>query len=417
MKCKKIFIVMFFLIAVSLLGGCGNKVVKINKAVMSLAEGQDITQEELDSLFEDYESLSEKEKEKINNYQYLLKYKNVNIDTIRKLQADVDNFAGSADDQKLMDIKNRYNALNDNEKNLIDLTSIQDKMDSLEEKLYNESVKAYENGKFQDAYEYFADSEYKESKEYLEKTVEGYTDFLIKSNSLDEADKYLSLVSNKEVKQKLEKELAYAHGIEYYEEGEFVEAIKAFRELADYQESEKYLERAELMYWLRGDWVICEYPQMGDKFGEMKLEGWEATVFEISEEGALEERETGLLTLNDDDTMLFSAADIEYKMSYSEASSSFKIEVIKDSYFEQMDRKRVFATKSKYFHDEYAEEEPEQAPAPAIGMTAEEVRASSWGEPYKINKTTYAWGTTEQWCYSDNRYIYFENGSVTAISE
>lgn len=54
---------------------------------------------------------------------------------------------------------------------------------------------------------------------------------------------------------------------------------------------------------------------------------------------------------------------------------------------------------------------------PAIGMTATEVEASSWGKPYDINKTTYAWGTTEQWCYSGYRYIYFENGLVIAISE
>lgn len=54
---------------------------------------------------------------------------------------------------------------------------------------------------------------------------------------------------------------------------------------------------------------------------------------------------------------------------------------------------------------------------PAIGMTAAQVRASTWGEPEDINKTTYAWGTREQWCYSGYRYIYFENGVVTAIHE
>ncbi|WP_313183801.1 hypothetical protein [Lacrimispora sp.] len=54
---------------------------------------------------------------------------------------------------------------------------------------------------------------------------------------------------------------------------------------------------------------------------------------------------------------------------------------------------------------------------PLIGMTSEEVIASTWGKPIKINKTTYAWGVTEQWCYKDNRYIYLENGSVVAIQE
>ncbi len=54
---------------------------------------------------------------------------------------------------------------------------------------------------------------------------------------------------------------------------------------------------------------------------------------------------------------------------------------------------------------------------PQIGMTAEEVRLSSWGEPYKINKSTYSWGTSEQWCYSGYKYIYLDNGIVTSIQE
>ncbi len=54
---------------------------------------------------------------------------------------------------------------------------------------------------------------------------------------------------------------------------------------------------------------------------------------------------------------------------------------------------------------------------PQIGMTADEVRKSNWGSPEKINKTTYEWGVTEQWCYPNYKYIYFEDGIVTAIQE
>lgn len=61
--------------------------------------------------------------------------------------------------------------------------------------------------------------------------------------------------------------------------------------------------------------------------------------------------------------------------------------------------------------------EDRQKKAPEIGMTAEEVRQSTWGEPQDINKTTYSWGIKEQWCYSGYRYIYFEDGIVTAIQE
>ena len=58
-----------------------------------------------------------------------------------------------------------------------------------------------------------------------------------------------------------------------------------------------------------------------------------------------------------------------------------------------------------------------QRVVPSIGMTAEEVRNSTWGEPEDINRTTTDYGVYEQWVYSNYRYIYFDNGIVTAIQE
>ncbi|HEY2493944.1 MAG TPA: hypothetical protein VGI33_13690 [Paenibacillus sp.] len=52
---------------------------------------------------------------------------------------------------------------------------------------------------------------------------------------------------------------------------------------------------------------------------------------------------------------------------------------------------------------------------PAIGMTAAEVRISKWGSPKENNKTTLESIVFEQWVYSIDRYIYLENGIVTAI--
>ena len=69
---------------------------------------------------------------------------------------------------------------------------------------------------------------------------------------------------------------------------------------------------------------------------------------------------------------------------------------------------------------EKEKEEQEQQSSksdPKIGMTASQVRSSTWGSPDKINKDTYSWGTTEQWIYNDKGYIYFKNGYVTSISE
>lgn len=54
---------------------------------------------------------------------------------------------------------------------------------------------------------------------------------------------------------------------------------------------------------------------------------------------------------------------------------------------------------------------------PKIGMTKSEVENSTWGRPQKVNKTTTKYGTHEQWVYSGNRYLYFDDGELTSIQE
>ena len=51
---------------------------------------------------------------------------------------------------------------------------------------------------------------------------------------------------------------------------------------------------------------------------------------------------------------------------------------------------------------------------PRIGMTADEARGSSWGEPEQVHTTLTAGGTTEQWVYPDGRFLYFTDGRLTA---
>lgn len=50
-----------------------------------------------------------------------------------------------------------------------------------------------------------------------------------------------------------------------------------------------------------------------------------------------------------------------------------------------------------------------------IGMTPEEVVASSWGKPKSINRTTTASGVREQWVYGGGNYLYFMNGKLDAV--
>lgn len=50
-----------------------------------------------------------------------------------------------------------------------------------------------------------------------------------------------------------------------------------------------------------------------------------------------------------------------------------------------------------------------------LGMTKDQVLASSWGRPQSINTTTTSYGTREQWVYGGRNYLYFENGILTTV--
>jgi hypothetical protein len=49
-----------------------------------------------------------------------------------------------------------------------------------------------------------------------------------------------------------------------------------------------------------------------------------------------------------------------------------------------------------------------------IGMSPSDARASSWGNPDHINRTTTTDGTSEQWVYRGGN-LYFRNGVLNAI--
>lgn len=51
----------------------------------------------------------------------------------------------------------------------------------------------------------------------------------------------------------------------------------------------------------------------------------------------------------------------------------------------------------------------------SVGMTQEEVLMSNWGRPQSVNRSTYSFGTHEQWVYRGANYLYFENGKLVAI--
>lgn len=131
MKWKMVFVVLMSVMCIFFIA-CGSKVSKVNEGIGKIAEGQEITQEELDVLFEDYGALSDEDKEKVENYDVLKKYEGVNLNTVKELQNSIDGAGDETTLREFMDIKNQYDVLSENEKNLLDISTVKDKLESLE---------------------------------------------------------------------------------------------------------------------------------------------------------------------------------------------------------------------------------------------------------------------------------------------
>jgi len=81
--------------------------------------------------------------------------------------------------------------------------------------------------------------------------------------------------------------------------------------------------------------------------------------------------------------------------------------IIKDKYEKDYDKDRASRPSIS----------PVKPQKPQIGMSADEVITTPWGKPKNVNRTTTAYGVNEQWVYSSGRYVYLDNGIVTAIQD
>ncbi|WP_262176540.1 hypothetical protein [Saccharococcus sp. Marseille-Q5394] len=85
--------------------------------------------------------------------------------------------------------------------------------------------------------------------------------------------------------------------------------------------------------------------------------------------------------------------------------------------FKELNKSEISEVKSEERRTERLVEKWEAMKEPSIGMSASDVKSSRWGKPMRVNKTTIKYGVREQWVYSGNRYLYLEDGFVTAIQE
>ena len=124
---KKIGCLIICVCMLFVLCSCGKVDNLINK-IDNLSGIENITQSEIDTLFEEYNNLSTEDKKKITNYDKLKKYEDVDIETVKSLENKIKTISNESKFTDVSNIYDKYKLLNANEQNLINITSIQEKM-------------------------------------------------------------------------------------------------------------------------------------------------------------------------------------------------------------------------------------------------------------------------------------------------
>ncbi len=104
-----------------------SKVNDFIEQIDDFSDMENVTQSEIDKLFKEYNSFSAEDKEKITNYDKLEKYKGVNIDAVKDVESKIKAISDKSSFSDINSIYETYESLNDNEQNLIDITTVQER--------------------------------------------------------------------------------------------------------------------------------------------------------------------------------------------------------------------------------------------------------------------------------------------------
>lgn len=289
---------------------------------------------------------------------------------------------------------------------------------------YNDAVQEYESGNYEDAYNYFKNSGYKDSEVYYEQSLVRYIYQLIDNRDFEIADTYMQIIEDDTVRKETEQKMTYTRAIDAYEIGAFKVAMDLFESIPEYEDADDYMLRAKLMNNMQGNWMlrgskITVFSTVDYNYAALEINGWNASLSYCTDgDATFDKAKECELIVSDNETLLFSKDNVEYSMKYR--AGCIAATIIKDEHFEKLKSlSSPFYNWLKYDKDTMAFVKYDSGipKYPSIGMTSDEVVNSSWGTPEEINKDTYSWGVKEQWCYSKNRYVYLEDGIVTAISE
>lgn len=213
---------------------------------------------------------------------------------------------------------------------------------------------------------------------------------------------YFSKLSNYKDSSEQLKETQYQYAINEYENGNFVKAKELLENLQDYKTSKEYLSNIETLINLQGIWKYKD----GLSNWVYTINGWNICTY------------TKMLKneyiIGDEVYARFDNGNETIKIENQSLKKVFKSGKTLDLNYNK-ENNTITDNIGTYIKQDILS--VEKMKTPSIGMTKSEILKSTWGKPKDINRTTTKYGTHEQWCYNNYKYIYFENDIVTSIQD
>lgn len=190
--------------------------------------------------------------------------------------------------------------------------------------------------------------------------------------------------------------MTYEQAIQEFNNGNFKKAVDYFGKNLQVEDSESYLQKSEVMVAVQGGWLE-KSSNHGPKYKaivsgwDVRYQIWDSVLGNLMEHSFIIQPEN--VTVNG------------FTVKYN------------DWFTFTFNKGDVITLVYLRFNNEMLLSRSDNEPLylPDIGMTAQQVLDSVYGEPNKVNTTKTASSTSEQWVYSlYDVYIYLENGIVTA---
>ena len=317
---------------------------------------------------------------------------------------------------------------------------------------YKTATKMYNEGNYEEAIKIYKNiKNYKDSKDKIIETKYQYGKQLITDEDFTEAIKiFEELGEYKETKELLvQAKYQYAKELISKEddivEEDYTKAIEIFTELNEYEDSKELLKEGYYLYgkYLRNNY---KYEISTEQFNKILDYKDSQDYIKMNNEDIIEDKLSEFLEgtwKSGNNYLVFTdywsftdyhkyinvwitkySCDIidektlECNTKYGTEDMKVTIKINENSITFSQIRNSPFSSRiEEYQKDSDETDIPNGYREPEIGMTKEEVINSSWGSPEDINTYTYYWGTQEQRVYGDFKYIYFENGIVTSITD